>query len=237
MIKILFILLMYLVISFTLPLRAQSVIRSALSDILPVNNISASTADSIFRFVVSKGDVIEFEDCNICKSRAHITARVIEKYFPDVTAGKAWLFADCKRGSQREKYRYKPEVYLEYNKECSSWGYHVAPIIITAADTFVIDPATQNSAVPLSQWAGRLVPKNGEGFLVIKRPEYFIYPDDNNNLFEDEKAVWDDAGENLLDESFSRSTDEVVRAALGLIEPWRMNERVRKIKLLIGTDQ
>jgi hypothetical protein len=73
--------------------------------------------------------------------------------------------------------------------------------------------------------------------LVIKRPEYFIYPDDNNNLFEDEKAVWDDAGENLLDESFSRSTDEVVRAALGLIEPWRMNERVRKIKLLIGTDQ
>ncbi len=197
--------------------------------------------DSIFRFIVSQNDVIEFEDCNICKSRAHITARAIEKHFEGVTPGgitmsKVWLFADCRRKSQRQKYRYKPEVFLENTGICSSWGYHVAPVVITPADTFVIDPATQKSAVTLREWAGKLIPKNGEAFLVIKDKGYFIFPDDENDMFEDEKSVWHDDNENLLDENCSRSIDEVVRASLGLVEPWKMRSRVVKIKQLLGID-
>jgi len=236
MMKILFMLMIFL----TFSAKSQMITHSALSDTVPVNNITRGMVDSIYRFIVSHGDVIEFEDCNICKSRAHITARAIEKHFegvaPGVTLGKAWLFADCRRSSQREKYRYKPEVYLENTGVCSLWGYHVAPIIITPTDSFVIDPATQKSAVTLSVWAGKLIPKHGEAFLVIKDKWYFIFPDDDNNLFEDEKSVWHDDNENLLDESFSRSIDEVVRASLGLAEPWKMRSRVVKIKKLIGIE-
>lgn len=220
----------------SLPLSAQVITHSGYSDTVPVNNITRGMADSVYTFVASQKNVIEFEDCNICKSRAHIMARAIENRFTGVTVGKAWLFADCKRKSQHDKYKYREEVYLENTGVCRSWGYHVAPVVITANDTFVIDPATQNSAVTLSDWAGKLVPKNGEGFVVIKRKGYFFFPVDDNNLFEDEQAVWYDAGENLLDESYSRSIDEVTRASLGLVEPWRMKDRVKKIKALLGLE-
>jgi hypothetical protein len=236
MIKIFFMLMIFLTLWGAAPSKSQMITHSALSDTVPVNNITRGMVDSIYKFIVSQSDVIEFEDCNICKSRAHITARAIEKYYTGVTLGKAWLFADCKRQSQREKYRYKPEIYLENTGICNRWGYHVAPILTTPTDTFVIDPATQKSAVTLSTWANKLIPKHGEAFLVIKDKRYFIFPDDENGMFEDEKSIWYDSNENLLDESFSRSIDEVVRASLGLAEPWKMRSRIVKIKKLLDID-
>ena len=202
------------------------------SDTLSAGNITVKI-DSVYSLIAGTKDIIEFEDCNVCKSRAHITARVIERSFPGVSVGKAWLFADSKRKSQKDFYRYKPVVYLENKGVCRSWGYHVAPVIITPADTFVIDPATQTKAVKLGDWARNLIPAYGKGFVVIKERRYFIYPDDEQNLLEDEKSEWTD-DESLLDEEYSRSIDEVVRASLGLVEPWKMNAKVKDIKSLIG---
>lgn len=162
-------------------------------------------------------------------------SRVIEKYFPGVATGKAWLFADCIRKSQREKYKYKPEVLLA-NGMCDRWSYHVAPVVITPSDTFVIDPATQKSAVRLNDWACSITPQNGTVFIVVKRPLYFIYPDDNDNYFEDEKVIWYEDNESLTDDNYSRSVDEMTRTSLGLVEPWKMRDRVEKIRKLIGLE-
>jgi hypothetical protein len=194
---------------------------SSYSDTLASGNLTFKI-DSVYSLIEATKGVIEFEDCNVCKSRAHVTARVIERSFPGVTVGKVWLFADSKRKSQYEIYRYKPLVYLENKSICRSWGYHVAPVIFTASDTFVIDPATQTNAVNIRKWAMNLIPSGSKGFIVVKDKRYFIYPDDEKNLFEDEKYVWTDT-ESLLDDEYSRSIDEVVRASLGLVEPWKMN--------------
>lgn len=213
-------------------LSAQQIEYSRLSDTLPVNNITQAEADSIFRFITAQSDMIEFADCNICKSRAHIMGRVIEKHFAGVTVAKAWLFADCRRLSQREKYKYKAEVFLA-GGNCDNWGYHVAPVIITPKDTFVIDPATQKTAVKLGDWARGITPQNGKAFLVVKHAGYFIYPDDKDDHFEDQKSVWGEENESLTDENYSRSIDEMTRTSLGLIEPWKMRERVEKIRHLL----
>lgn len=230
MIRLLFIITAVCSITYSQP----KLIYSTLSDTLAQNNITKAFADSVFKMVASHGDLIEFEDCNICKSRAHIICRVIENHFTGVTTGKAWLFADCKRKSQQEKYRTKQNVYLQNTGVCKLWGYHVAPIIISPGDTFVIDPATQKSAVKLSEWAYKLIPNNGEAYMIVKNKRYFIFPDGTGDLFEDEKSVWEEEKELLSDDEFSRSIDEVVRASLGLIEPWKMNERVEALKKLIN---
>jgi hypothetical protein len=207
---------------------------SPLSDTLAVSELTSAGADSVFTRAAGLSDALDYSDCNVCKSRAHILARALEKHFAGVRCGKVWLFADSKRKSQREKYRTKPEVWLTLpGTDCRAWGYHVAPVIVTALDTFVIDPATQSKAVTLREWARKIIPAGSEGFAVMKVSRYYIFPDDERDLFEDELAVWIDDNESLLDEEYSRSIDELVRASLGLVEPWKMRERAWKIKQLI----
>jgi hypothetical protein len=192
-------------------------------------------ADSVYDHVKSMDHVIDFNDCNICKSRAHILSRVIEKNFPGLVTGKVWLFPDFKRISKREEYKYKPEVPLVNPGKCTGWIYHVAPVVMCGADTFVIDPATQKKAVKLGEWAEKLVPSdiNAKGYLIIKRSEYFIYPDAENNYFEDTKPVWAEEDELLTDIDYSRSVDEMTRTKLGLVEPWRMLELSVKLRELV----
>ena len=209
---------------------------SALSDTLADTpgsaNVSISYVDSVFRFIESQGYILDFEDCNTCKSRAHIMARVIEKNFPDAVVGKIWLVADCRRLSKFDEYKYKPHVLLEHKKFCNNWVYHVAPVIISVTDTFVIDPATQNAPVTLRKWASKLIPTGGSALVVIKRPEYFIYPE-SNELFEDELVNWSDTDDKILDTDYSRSIDEMTRAKLGLIEPWKMKNLKRELEELV----
>lgn len=209
------------------------IIYSALSDTVPISTLSSGYIDSAFTYCAQKDDIIDYDNCNICKSRAHILARAIEKNFPDALTAKVWLFADCKRSSMAAEYKYKQNVYLELNGRCSNWSYHVAPIVITGGDTFVIDPATQSSAVKLNVWAQNIIPKGGKGLIVIKSKEYFIYPEDGNNLFDDEKINWLDSEKNTTDDAFARSIDEMTRARLGLIEPWRMKYHVEKLKEMV----
>ena len=177
----------------------------------------------------SKSQLIDFDDCNICKSRAHIISRIIEKNFPEVTVSKAWLIADCKRYSQKEAYRYKQEVFLSSPGKCSSWSYHVTPIIITETDTFVIDPATQVKAVKFDKWLGDIIPQNGKGFIVIKDKRFYIYPETGNNYILDNQAVWDKNDPSITDDKYLRSVDEALQAKNGFYEPWRFKYYVSKL--------
>jgi hypothetical protein len=212
---------------------------SLLADTLAGISFSQSAgqcyADSVYDHIKSIDHVIDFNDCNICKSRAHILSRVIEKEFPQLVTGKVWLIADFKRVSKRDEYKYKPEIPLVNPGKCTRWIYHVAPVVLCGADTFVIDPATQKKAVKLDEWADDIVPNvtGAKGFLIIKRSEYFIYPDVERNYFEDTKLIWAEENEILTDVDYSRSIDEMTRTKLGLVEPWRMRELLDKLKKLV----
>lgn len=205
---------------------------SPLSDTAAISAVSLSAADSVFAWAQQLA-VIDYNDCNICKSRAHILAHIIEKRFANITVSKVWLFAGPKIKSRRSAYRTRPELWLQHKNICSGWGYHVAPVIVTSGDTLVIDPATQTRAVSLGEWASSLVPSGGEGLVVIKHRRFYIFPDNEKHYFEDEKILWTD-NESLLDESYSRSIDEMTRTSLGIAEPWQMRSRVKQLEELIN---
>lgn len=209
--------------------EGNPVIFSTLSDTIGTRVIHSQTADSVFSFIKQNGDIIDFDDCNICKSRAHIISRIIEKYFPHVTAGKVWLIADSKRSSAREIYRYKPVVMLRGSGSCDSWIYHVAPVIISGADTIVIDPATQSKPVTLAEWYGDIIQPGGTGFIVIKNSEWYIYPVDRSGYFLDELQRWDESSESLHDAGYLRSIDETLRAKHGFFEPWKFKFYTQKL--------
>jgi len=209
------------------------VIFSTLSDTIGSSTLTPGSADSIFSFIRQNSDIIDFDDCNICKSRAHIISRIIEKYFPHVSAGKVWLIADSKRSTMRETYRYKPVVMLRGNGSCDSWIYHVAPVIISGTDTIVIDPATQTKPVNLAAWYGDIIRPGGTGFIVIKKSEWYIYPEDREGYFLDELHPWSAAGEDLHDAAYLRSIDETLRAKHGFFEPWRFKFYTEKLFELV----
>ncbi len=206
---------------------------SLYSDTIPHTSLSSSQADSIFNFIVSNKHLIDLDDCNICKSRAHIITRIIEKYFPAVIPAKVWLVADCKRSSKTEYYRYKPAVLLNLPGKCTNWVYHVAPVIITANDTIVIDPSTQTKPVSLSKWAGDIIPQNGAGYLIIKDKRYYIYPQNKNDLFLDSVQNWNVNNNNATDDKYLRSVDETLQAKHRLFEPWRFNYYISELMKLL----
>ena len=212
----------------------KSVIFSPLSDTIGSSTLSPGSADSIFSFIKQNGDIIDFDDCNICKSRAHIISRIIEKYFPHVAAGKVWLIADSKRSSAREMYRYKPVVMLRGSGTCNSWIYHVAPVIISGSDTIVIDPATQSKPVSLAAWYCDIIQPGGTGFIVIKNSEWYIYPEERDGYFLDELHPWSTAGEDLHDAAYLRSIEETLRAKHGFFEPWRFKFYTQKLFELVN---
>lgn len=203
------------------------------SDTIPQSNISLAKIDSIYTFIYSHNWLIDFDDCNICKSRAHIISRLIEKNFPEITVSKAWLIADSKRSTQKEIYRYKPAVYLSFPGKCSNWSYHVAPIIITDADTFVIDPATQTKAVKLNKWAGNVIPSGGKGFIVIKDKRFYIYPEIGDDFFDDDMRIWNENDRSITDDKYLRSVDETLQAKHGFYEPWKFKYYVSKLMELL----
>ena len=225
----------FILLLFSLTLFAQygRIEYSPHSDTIPLSNISTGGIDSVFSYVYSHGWLVDFEDCNICKSRAHIISRMIEKQYPEINIAKVWLIADCKRNSQKNKYRYKPNVYLHYPGKCVNWAYHVAPVIITALDTFVIDPATQIKPVSLKVWAENIIPGNGKAFVIIKDDRFYIYPQTENDLFEDDLAKWNEKSLKLTDDKYLRSIDETLQAKHGFYEPWKFNYYMSElIKLL-----
>jgi hypothetical protein len=206
---------------------------SPYSDTIPASTVSAAGIDSIFFFILKQADVIDFDDCNICKSRAHIISRLIQKYYPGVTVGKVWLIADPKRSSMRETYRYKPEILLKGKGSCGSWKYHVAPVIITLTDTIVMDPATQTKPVILSDWYKSIIDEGGKGFLIIKQHDWYRLPDDDAGYFSDEIKQWPAANEDLHDDAYLKSIDETMHAKNGFYEPWKFKIYMQKLLELV----
>ncbi len=211
----------------------KSVIFSTLSDTIGTAILPPGSADSIFSFIKQNGEVIDFDDCNICKSRAHIISRIIAKYFPHISAGKVWLIADSKRSSTKEIYRYKPVIMLQGKGSCDSWIYHVAPVLISGTDTIVIDPATQSKPVSLSTWYEGIIRPGGTGFIVIKNSQWYIYPEDRDGYFLDELHPWIENSGDLYDAAYLRSIDETLRAKHGFFEPWKFKFYTQKLFELV----
>lgn len=74
--------LLILIINLSLSAQQTAIEYSRYSDKVAVNTVSSILPDSIFNYVISKLGILDFSDCNNCDSRAHITAKVIEKQFP-----------------------------------------------------------------------------------------------------------------------------------------------------------
>lgn len=216
----------FLFLLFGLNLYAQqsTIEYSAYSDKAAINEIHKEISDSIFNFVKNELTFIDFEDCNNCDSRAHLISAIIEKKF-SVSASKVWLFADYKRASQAEKYKYRPDNYLTYGEDCTKWSYHVAPILAIKhddiIDTIVIDPSTRDAPVSLKNWAINLIKPNEKGYLVIKNKIYYSFPDDEKGKFEDTKELWaDDENKQLFDFDCSTSIDRILTAKYGFWDQW-----------------
>jgi hypothetical protein len=212
---------------------------SRFSDTVPQSSISVTLSDSIYSYVESNLTFIDFDDCNNCDARAHLISAIIEKRFAGVKVAKVWMFANCKRASMSEKYRFRENIYLRYDGECDSWGYHVAPMIIFAhshgIDTIVIDPSTQDSPVPLSKWIDGLLSHDEGAYLIVKDRKYFSFPDDENNRFEDMKEVWtDDANKPLLDEDCSISIENIFSARNIIWDPWTYRHYINAIRNLLN---
>lgn len=211
---------------------------STFSDNIPASRIDISLADSIYQFIEESLPFINFNDCNNCRSRAHIIAAVIEKNFPGVRTAKAWIFADYKRASREDLYRHKPYYFLSYEADCNMWGYHVAPMFIIeneySTDSIVIDHSTQSGPVKLNEWAEKLVQNGGKGFVVVKNKMYYTFPDNDNNNFVDTITKWvDNETEPLYDNDFAKSLENVLLARYGFWEPWTYRKHYNEMKQLL----
>lgn len=211
--------------------QPKSITKSPYSDSL--NNNTSVKADSIYNFITSNEHLIDFEDCNICKSRAHIMCRAIEKKFAEVKVYKVWLIADSRRISQKEKYRYKQNIYLQLPGICYNWIYHVAPAALINGDTIVFDPSTKQEPVSLKNWTENLIMPGGTAYLIIKDKDYYFYPESSDNFFLDDVNDWNTGEPKMRDEKCLRSIDDILRAKHGYFEPWKFNYYISELLKLV----
>lgn len=221
--------------------QTKSIEFSPYSDRIEISNAGVSLVYSAFDYVNNELDFIDFDDCNNCNSRAHLIAAILESRYPELNMAKVWLFADFKRASQKEKYRYKKYVYLSAGEECSSWGYHVAPVVLiknkNSVDTLVFDPSTQNNPVSLQKWAIDLTSREGKTYLIIKDKKYYIYPDNSNKKFEDMKTEWADDVKSVNDDDYSKSIGKILKSKHGLREHWLFKSEEKMIRDLLSIDE
>lgn len=220
--------------------QMKSIEYSPYSDSVEASNAGESLIDSAYDFINNELDFIDFDDCNNCASRAHLISAILESKFPEIKTAKVWLFADFKRASQEEKYRYKKYVFLSAGEECSNWGYHVAPVIliknINSIDTLVLDPSTQSKAVSMRRWALDLTLEGGKTYLILKDKKYYTFPDDRNKKFEDMKRKWADDDKSLRDDNYSKSIEKILRSKHVIREHWLFASENKMIRDLLPDD-
>ncbi len=229
---ILIILIQFSILLPSLFSQTGNILYSSYSDTLENQKINYN-ADSIYSYIEANKHLIDFSDCNICKSRAHILSRMIEKKFNGINVYKVWLIADCKRLSQKEKYKYKQNVYLNLAGKCSNWVYHVAPALLINGDTIVFDPSTQIKPVSIKEWAYKIIPQNGSAYLIIKDKSYYLYPESKDDYFIDETDNWETGDVKMKDEKYLRSIDEILFVKYGYFEPWKFNYFLSEILKLV----
>jgi hypothetical protein len=232
--------LMIFVIRMNTFTQIKSVEYSTYSDPVEVSNARKSLVDSAFNYISNELDFMNFNDCNNCESRAHLIAAILESRYPELNTAKVWLFADFKRASQEKKYRYKRYVFLSAGEECSSWGYHVAPVVLiknnNSVDTLVLDPSTQNKPVSLQKWTIELTLREEKTYLIIKDKKYYTFPDNQNKKFNDMKMKWVDDDKSLNDDDYSRSIKRILKSRHRIREHWLFRSEEKMIRNLLAGD-
>lgn len=197
---------------------------SKFSDKIEINHFNHSFADTLFNFVSTKMDFIDFDDCNNCDIRAHLISLILKHRYGSLKLGKVWLFADSKRMTRKENYSKQGYSILSGNSKCFNWGYHVAPFLIIEKDTLVIDPSTQSSVVSVSKWSMDIIPNGFKGFIIIKDFKYYCYPADEYNKFDDLAISWTGVlGESVLEDDHIELAEKITNAYFGFFEPVRFN--------------
>jgi hypothetical protein len=226
---------------FPFAINAQVLEYSSYSDSLDISIAERSAVDSAFYFISNELEFIDFDNCDECASRAHLIAAILENRYPSLKLAKVWLFADFKRASMEEKYKFKKNSYLVLNEACSRWGYHVAPAVIIenkgGTDTIVLDPSTQKKAVLLNNWAYKLIPDDGSALITLKEKKYYSFPENKNNKFNDNAEIWSDDNKSLYDDDFKTSLKKVLFSKQGVMEPAVINSRLKKIIDLLNKNE
>ena len=226
---------------FKTDVHSQGIEYSPYSDSIEISSAGKSLVDSAFDYINNELDFINFSDCSNCGSRAHLISAILESKFPALSTAKVWLFADFKRASREAEYRYKKNVYLSAGNECSSWGYHVTPIVLienkNSIDTIVLDPSTQSRSVSLRRWASNLTPQGEKTYLIVKDKSYYTFPDNSGKKFEDMKSVWNDDNKSLNDDDYSKSIEKILKSKHGIREHWLFSSEVKKIRELLPADE
>jgi hypothetical protein len=214
------ILLLFISLQILYSQRKETLEYSPYSDTIEPNKIDKSVAQALYSFVKNRIDFVQYDDNENCDLRAHLICFVLEKKFVNLKLGKAWLFGDSKRASKKFLYEDGGSSYLALGSKGMSWGYHVAPVIILGNDTLIIDPTTQNTAVPLRKWAKDLIPLGSKGFIVIKNNEYFCFPSDDENMFLDNTVIWDNPGnESEPVDAYTDIAEKISVAYAGILDP------------------
>lgn len=176
------ILLFILLISFGIGFSQKKIEYLKNSDNITLSNISMEKAQELF-IEMKRAPLFNMKDCNNCEDRANAIAYILTKR--GYTVAKFWLFGEGKISLSNE-------IYLLKSQKCGTWGYHVAiglqVIIDNKQETVILDPATQDKAVLLENWALPLIQENRTGFLIIKDYSFYTYPVLNDKF--QANSVW-----------------------------------------------
>jgi hypothetical protein len=187
---------------------------SPFSDSIASSRVNPEFTDSLFSIAASQITFLEFEDCNNCALRAHVIIFILSNRFPELNFGKVWMFADSKLSSRKDYYKTHRKEYLAGYGICPLWGFHVAPAVILDDDTIIIDPSTQKKSVPLSKWVSDISP-NTASYIILKDSKYYMYPEDEFDLFNDKLPSWEQ------DYEFKSTSDELNFIALKLTNAYQ----------------
>lgn len=150
------------------------------SDNLPLSTITMEKANEIFA-EMNTSSLFNMADCNNCEDRANAIGYILKKR--GLNVAKFWLFGEGKISTSSQ-------VFLLRSAKCGTWGYHIAIGLRLdnngTIDTVIIDPATQETAITLRNWALPLIQKDRTGYLAIKDIKYYTYPVSNNKFQADQ---------------------------------------------------
>lgn len=154
--------------------KAISVLEN--SDKINLSTITVEKANELFTEMKSSS-LFNMADCNNCEDRANAIGYILDKR--GFKVAKFWLFGEGKISTSKQ-------VFLLKSEKCKTWGYHVAIGLLSenngVKDTIIIDPATQNSATTLNNWALPLIQNKRVGYLAVKDIKYYTYPVINNKF-------------------------------------------------------
>lgn len=110
-------------------------IRDFKNDKIKISSVSPQTLNDIFQYLKSLDHIPFGYAKDGCYARAHEMAMILEE--KGIKSGKVFLEGDLK---------------VKKGKEDIKWWYHVAPIIMSQDEVYVLDPSIFNKPVKLQTW-------------------------------------------------------------------------------------